>query len=402
MGHPFTVLAPTFINHPHYPCDRYPILLKRLQESGCKIIYSDRLDPHEIEHGKLLAFRSIEHTRTTNAHIICDLPHYVKVGAFFSDIDLGSTGKISPHAKYHHWAMEKVVQRCDFILTPYLGPFLDKWPQAKDKLVLFPQYYSPESRYLALPYNEDPIMKCISWEAPGHTALYRYRRQVAQPSFSDLFDIAPHPGYSRKEAPAYANDAYAAHINQYFAGFAECTPRQYVVGKYIEIPAAGALLVAEYCPDLPRLGFVHGVNYIKVSKTTIKKRVKDILTHPEKYEAIRRAGNAHALQNFGMEERLKTIKELMSLAPQTRSLPPGTYNICQGDADTALAIMRSGELLITHWGPELEALGLQDGLNCVRVTPSNAQATYKDAQNNPALYDRISARGHRFALQQGY
>ena len=91
----------------------------------------------------------------------------------------------------------------------------------------------------------------------------------------------------------------------------DCSVFGYVVGKYIEIPASGSLLVANYTPDLDVLGFRDGVNYVKVNEENVEKKLRMIISNPEDFEDIRKNGREFVLDKFGIEKSFSKLVEIL-------------------------------------------------------------------------------------------
>lgn len=85
----------------------------------------------------------------------------------------------------------------------------------------------------------------------------------------------------------------------------------YAVAKYMELPAAGCLLLATYTPDLDLLGFQDGVNYIRVDEQTFDGKLAEILAGPEAFEPIRRAGFELVRARHADVHRAQTLERLI-------------------------------------------------------------------------------------------
>jgi hypothetical protein len=106
---------------------------------------------------------------------------------------------------------------------------------------------------------------------------------------------------------------YAEKINKYRVGFTDCLTFKYMVAKYFEIPATGALLLAEDAVKEPlkELGFVEDVHYVPVSKENLEERVKQVLdeTNREALDQVRRRAQQLVWERHTTSDRAKLIDE---------------------------------------------------------------------------------------------
>jgi len=81
-------------------------------------------------------------------------------------------------------------------------------------------------------------------------------------------------------------------INNYRAAFTDSSVFKYVVAKYFEIPATGALLLADDSVSvaLEQLGFVEHEHYVPVSEETLEEKIRFVLDerNHEELDKIRR------------------------------------------------------------------------------------------------------------------
>jgi hypothetical protein len=109
----------------------------------------------------------------------------------------------------------------------------------------------------------------------------------------------PHPGYHC--AFNYSHDRgigrnYAAAMNRCRAAFTDCLTYRYVVAKYLEIPATGALLLAGagVRDQLLALGFEENTHYIGVSDADLAEKIRYAVdpANRQQIDAIRKRGQA--------------------------------------------------------------------------------------------------------------
>ena len=126
------------------------------------------------------------------------------------------------------------------------------------------------------------------------------------------------PGFSKLSHDKVAKN-YIYFLNRFAVGFTcssnDNTP--YVVNKFFEIPASGALLLASdknVKNELEKFGFKDGVNYISVTKKTFIDKL-EYVTAPENYEEIlkiRQNGYNLILNRHLREHRATEINEIVS------------------------------------------------------------------------------------------
>jgi hypothetical protein len=103
-------------------------------------------------------------------------------------------------------------------------------------------------------------------------------------------------------------------INRYRAAFTDGSIYRYTVAKHFEIPAAGALLLAEgaLAEPLRQLGFVAGEHYLATSGEDLEEQVRYILEEASDSELdpIRRRGQALVWERHKTSDRARLIDEV--------------------------------------------------------------------------------------------
>lgn len=204
---------------------------------------------------------------------------------------------------------------CDTVLSTYAYAWARFYPQfaGAKRVVWVPHAASPE---FLLPFNaraENSVL--VSGATTGH---YPLRRRVAALGARAGFAIArhPHPGYHCGHDHARSRDVgrgYAEKINRHRAAFTDGPVYGYVVAKFFEIPATGALLLADaaLAGPLARLGFQAGVHYLPVSDENLEERVEYVLdarNHRE-LDDIRRRGQELVRARHKTSDRARLIDE---------------------------------------------------------------------------------------------
>jgi len=237
---------------------------------------------------------------------LLSLPRSIRVIGLWDDIHQGKGG-----TKYLHsdrWVLTRFFRRCDVILCTYRAPFLRWYRWHADKLVHFPMFFSLED-FQDVAFNSTPIPKCIL--SGSIDTFYPLRRFAARNP--DVVVMA-HPGYaaaSPEGLPGTFGAAYARELARYRCGVTCSLVIGYAVAKYMELPAAGCLLLATYTPDLDLLGFQDGVNYIRVDEQTFDGKLAEILAGPEAFEPIRRAGFELVRSRHADVHRAQTLERLI-------------------------------------------------------------------------------------------
>jgi hypothetical protein len=221
-----------------------------------------------------------------------------------------------------HWPGELMRLRklfsfafCHAVLATY-GYALEKFYPGLagvKKVVWVPHSASPD---FMVPYNRRPSNSVLlSGAVSSH---YPLRQQLKQLHEQGVYRIAyhPHPGYHCGYDYERAGDVgrgYAERINRHRSAFTDSLCFNYVVAKYFEIPAAGALLLADDAVRRPleRLGFKAFRHYLPVSKENLEERVRYVLderNHSE-VDEIRRRGQELVWARHKTSDRARQIDE---------------------------------------------------------------------------------------------
>jgi len=129
-----------------------------------------------------------------------------------------------------------------------------------------------------------------------------------------LFHGHAHPGSG--EAYDYENDTrigrgYASKIHRFKAAVTDALTFRYLVAKYFEIPATGALLMADGVVGEPLrcLGFMDNVHYISVSEENLEEKIQYVLdeNNETRIDAIRQRGQQLVLSSHRTSDRARLI-----------------------------------------------------------------------------------------------
>lgn len=290
--------------HPsRYLTDRFHNLLLYFQKNHnfkIKYGYVGRI-PKNVD--VVVTFQRLYSPReAANLEYLADLNPKTKLIGYLGDFD---------SLENRPGVFKRMIKRYDLILSMYKHRFEKKYPELIPKTIYFPNFFAPHERYVTLKINPNPIDKILVSGRLFEPKRYPFRVFVSKNVSKKLIDIMPHPkGHpnvtKRKDGRYYIGDRYAKRLNQYLACFTDhglgC-----VLTKYMEIPAAGSLLVATESKDLITCGFVPGEHYVKVDKNNIFDVFKDIVGNPAKYEDIRKQGMKFVRANHSVKNRYQTL-----------------------------------------------------------------------------------------------
>jgi hypothetical protein len=220
---------------------------------------------------------------------------------------------------HHHGARqsrERAFLLCDTILATYAYRVEEYFPEvAKTRRVVWlPHSASPD---FVLPFNSAARNALFLSGAMCNAYPLRLKVKALRDGGFEGIVHLPHPGYHCEYD--YGGDvrigrAFARRIWDHRAAFTDCTVFQYTVAKHFEIPATGALLVADVSIEAPlgKLGFVPGVHYFPVTSEDLEDRVRYLLRedHHEELDRIRRNGQALVLNRHRTSHRAKLINDL--------------------------------------------------------------------------------------------
>ncbi len=211
---------------------------------------------------------------------------------------------------------EEAFLLCDTVLATYAYRFADFFPEvAKSRRVVWlPHSASPD---FALAANSTPRNELFLSGAISNAYPLRQRLNALMESGCKEIVRHEHPGYHCQYD--YADDgrvgrAFARRIWEHRAAFTDCLVFRYAVAKHFEIPATGALLVADaaLAEPLKELGFLPGVHYFPVSDADLEERVRYLFGEEPQAELdrIRQNGQALVLARHRTSHRARLINDL--------------------------------------------------------------------------------------------
>jgi hypothetical protein len=170
---------------------------------------------------------------------------------------------------------------CDVVISTvgYLWNKLYPEFAGTKRVVWVPHSASPD---FMVPYNDNPENAIFVSGAAGNYYPLRDRVRALQNEGAYRIVSQEHPGYyigfdyQRNES---VGRGYARRINRYRAAFTDSSIFSYVLAKYFEIPATGALLVADQAVSGPlaQLGFIENEHYVPVSDNNLEEKIAFVL-----------------------------------------------------------------------------------------------------------------------------
>lgn len=199
----------------------------------------------------------------------------------------------------HHGrkAMGEALHLADGVLATYaprIGHYFPELDPARVSWV--PHAAGPD---FLLPVNDTPRPVVFVSGAMGEAYPMRLKMGEIARRRPELANVHAHPGYGC--AYDYANDSrigrgFADSMRECLAGFTDALVHFYIVAKHFEIPATGALLIADraVAPQLESLGFIDGEHYVSTTADELEAIVESVLDpdNAEEIDAIRRRGHA--------------------------------------------------------------------------------------------------------------
>lgn len=220
-----------------------------------------------------------------------------------------------------HWWNEQMRQMkvvafavSDVILSTYAYGWSKFYPELSSKKVLWvPHSASPD---FMLPYNHRAENSIFLSGAMNEAYPMRQQLWKLQEERSYSIVYHRHPGYQcgyDYNANEDIGRAYASKINRCRVGFTDSLTFRYVVGKYFEIPATGALLLADNAVSvqLRELGFSENQHYLPVSEEDLEETVQYVLDeqHHDELDEIRKRGQELVWEKHKTSDRARQINE---------------------------------------------------------------------------------------------
>jgi hypothetical protein len=224
-----------------------------------------------------------------------------------------------------HWwdddsRMRKAVSfaLCDGVLSTYGYAWARFYPEfcGTKKVVWIPHSASPDFMLSFNPASENSILL-----SGAISRYYPLRQKMKALHDEGAYSIAflDHPGYFTGfdyDNSQNVGHGYARTINKYRTAFTDSLIFQYVVAKYFEIPATGALLLADAAVSGPlrELGFIENQHYVPASNETLEEKIQYVLDerNHDELNRIRRNGQELVWARHKTADRARQIDEACS------------------------------------------------------------------------------------------
>lgn len=201
----------------------------------------------------------------------------------------------------------------DVILSSVAYRLANLFPELSRKRVVWVPH-SASTDFL-LPFNPDAENAIFLSGAINEAYPLRQRMLQLHREGSYAIRYHRHPGYYcgfDYERDGRVGRGYAEKIRQCRVGFADSVfPFAYIVAKFFEIPATGALLLADDTVSEPlnRLGFEAGRHYVPVSQGNLESQIDYVLSESNRDELdqIRRNGQALVQEQHKTSDRARFI-----------------------------------------------------------------------------------------------
>jgi hypothetical protein len=220
-----------------------------------------------------------------------------------------------------HWFTENMRRSklagfamCDLVISPYAYLWNDFYAELSHaKVTWVPHAASPD---FLVGFNENPENSIfLSGEINEYYPMRQQMKALAQQRFYPIV-YHSHPGYHCSydyDRNQNIGTGFAGKINRHRAAFTDSLKFGYVVAKYFEIPATGALLLADdkVAPQLRELGFEENVHYVPVSSENLEAQVRFVVD-PKNHaglDQIRRYGQELVWDRHRTTDRARQIDE---------------------------------------------------------------------------------------------
>jgi hypothetical protein len=213
--------------------------------------------------------------------------------------------------------MRETLLAADGILSTYAPRFGAFFPEVDPARVMWTPHAA--SSDFVLPPAKHPLPQVfVSGAMTSSYPLRLLMRDLAlrRPEIARLQD---HPGYHtsyRYSRDGRIGRGYARSIRACVAAFTDALQYGYIVAKHFEIPAAGALLIADraVAPQLAQLGFIDGQHYVSVTAEDLESTVERVVDprNAEEVRAMRTAGHELVFARHTTANRAREIDALIS------------------------------------------------------------------------------------------
>lgn len=180
----------------------------------------------------------------------------------------------------------------NLIIATYAYCFKKFFNIDSNKIYWFPHSFN---ELFNIEFNTNPINKILL--SGCICDAYPMRQKVLELETKYPIDVLDHPKYCKNKLHDIIGKKFVSKINEYRFAFTCCSnPKTpYLIQKFFEIPASGALLIAFdkfIKPQLDELGFIDMVNFVSVNEDNLEEKILWVLdsNNFEQVEEIRLNG----------------------------------------------------------------------------------------------------------------
>jgi len=192
-------------------------------------------------------------------------------------------------------------ERFDVLVGSFPETFSKWYPQFLHKYIHYPNHFAPFKKFAAIEPSLNPIMKCLL--SGSVNKWYPFRQYIIENSPSEIF-------HYKKKNILFVD--YPEFLNSYFCAIATGAASSVVVAKYLEIPAAGTLLLAEEISDAKLLGLEANVHYVPITRDNVVNKIREVLKNPEKYVEMRDRATKLVREKHSEINRIEEFKEVLN------------------------------------------------------------------------------------------
>lgn len=210
---------------------------------------------------------------------------------------------------------ESLTSNFDYIFSTYAYTFSRFYPKTDiNKVIWYPHNINNKFK---VELNDNPINKILL--SGAMTVHYPFRNHMKTLVDKYPIDQLEKLNYFKGANHEFYGINYIKYLNKYLVAFTCCSrPRTpYLVNKFFEIPASGALLMAydELVKEpLKKLGFIDNVNYISVNESNVKEKIDYVLNPKNRKEInmIRQNGYDMVWSNHTLFDRVQIIEKTVN------------------------------------------------------------------------------------------
>lgn len=204
-------------------------------------------------------------------------------------------------------------EKVKHIFVYYRDKFLEWYPEYADRMKWLPKHINTNI------FKDYKLPKEIDYLLMGavHHRVYPLRYKILQEMNNQPgFVYHEHPGYrniEEDEKDVFAGEKYAREINRAKI-FLTCNSKyEYVLTKYLEIPACRTLLMAPSSNELSDMGFVPDKHFVSIHEDDFKEKAEFYLKHDSLRETIAKSGYLLVHEKHHTKKR---AKEFVSMIEQ--------------------------------------------------------------------------------------